>query len=317
MSVVPHVPVGTKSARRARSAIVRRERNWGLIFLAPWIVGFVLFYAGPMIASLIFSFTAFDLVQPEKTRFVGFDNWSRMLTDPVVRRALLVTLRFVIIAVPLQLGLALLFAVLLNSRYLFGSRFFRTLFFMPMMVPFVASTLIWMTVFNTQTGWINMMLQAIGLPGPDWKNDSRWVLPLLAIIGTWGVGNAMLILLAGLQGVPTELYEAARVDGAGPVYSFFRITIPLISPVLFYNLVLGVIGAFQYFLQAYVIYNSNSGPNDAALFYMFYLYKQAFVYFNMGYASTLAWGMFIVALLVTLGLFRAAQRWVYYAGGEA
>jgi multiple sugar transport system permease protein len=303
-------------ARRRPSAIVRRERNWGLLFLAPWIVGFLLFIAGPMIASLIFSFTDLVLVRPEETKFVGLANWARMLSDPMVLKSLGVTGRYLLISVPIALALPLLMAVLLNSRYLFGRPIFRALFYLPVMIPAVAGTLIWNGVLNTQSGWINLFIERIGLAPPDWLNDPRWVVPALTLIGTWGVGNTMVIMLAGLQTVPTELYDAAKVDGAGPVYSFFNITIPMISPVIFYNLVLAVIGAFQYFLTAYVLYNGLAGPGDSALFYMYNLYREAFVYYNMGYASALAWGLFLVAVAVTVGLFASARRWVYYAGGE-
>lgn len=302
--------------RRRVSKLAKRERNWGLIFLAPWIIGFCLFYAGPMVASLIFSFTNYDLLSAEGIKFIGLDNWKRMFTDPLVRQSMLVTSRFLLISVPVLLALPLGFALLLNSQSLLGKRLFRTLFYMPMVVPFVASTMIWMGVLNSQSGWLNTILESVGIPGPDWLNDSRWVVPALTLIGTWGIGNTMMILLAGLQNVPTELYEAARVDGAGPAYRFFKITLPLISPVIFYNLVLAIIGAFQYFLQAYVLYNNQAGPDQAALFYMMNLYREGWSYYKMGYASTLAWGMFIVALLVTLVLFGSARRWVYYAGGE-
>lgn len=304
------------TSRRKSSRIAARERNWGLLFLAPWILGFLIFFLGPMVASLVFSFTDYQLLK-DQTNFVGLDNWVRMFTDPLVRQSFVVTGRFLLISVPLTMASALLAAVLLNSKLLKGKALFRTLFYLPIMIPGVAGTLIWVGVLNTQTGWINMFLGWLGLGGPDWLNDSRWVIPALSLIGLWGIGNTMVIMLAGLQGVPTELYEAAKVDGAGPIYSFFNITIPMISPVLFYNLVLSVIGGFQYFLTAFVIYNNNAGPDNAALFYMLNLYKEAFAYYNMGYASTLAWAMFLVALLVTIGLFATARRWVYYAGGEA
>ena len=311
------IPQSQATVRRRSTVIARRERNWGLLFLAPWIVGFLVFFAGPMIASLVFSFTNLVLVRPEATHFVGFDNWARMFGDPLVRKSLLVTGRFLLISVPISLTLPLLLAVLLNSAYLAGKTIFRTLFYLPMMIPAVAGTLIWNGVLNTQSGWVNLFLDRVGLTPPDWLNNPIWVVPALTLIGTWGVGNTMVIMLAGLQNVPTELYEAARVDGAGPVYSFFRITIPMISPVIFYNLVLAVIGTFQYFLTAYVLYNGLAGPGDSALFYMYNLYREAFVYYNMGYASALAWGLFLVALTVTIGLFATARRWVYYAGGEA
>jgi multiple sugar transport system permease protein len=305
------------AARRRRSALARRERNWGLLFLAPWIAGFLLFVAGPMIASLIFSFTDLVLVRPDETHFVGLDNWARMFGDPLVRKSLFVTGRFLLISVPIAMALPLLLAVLLNSAYLWGKPVFRALFYLPVMIPTVAGTLIWNGVLNTQSGWVNLFIERVGLAPPDWLNNPIWVIPALTLIGTWGVGNTMVIMLAGLQNVPTELYEAARVDGAGPVYSFFKITIPMLSPVIFYNLVLAVIGTFQYFLTAYVLYNGLAGPGDSALFYMYNLYREAFVYYNMGYASALAWGLFLVALAVTIGLFATARRWVYYAGGEA
>lgn len=309
--------IAARTTRRKTSRIASRERNWGLIFLAPWILGFLLFFLGPMIASLIFSFTDYQLLSTAPMRFVGLNNWKRLFTDPLVSQSFVVTGRFLLISVPLTLATALLAAVVLNSKLLKAKAFFRTLFYMPIMIPGVAATLIWSGVLNTQTGWINLAIRAVGLTPPDWLNDSRWVVPALSMIALWGIGNTMLIMLAGLQSVPTELYEAAKVDGAGPVYSFFNITVPMISPVLFYNLVLAVIGGFQYFLTAFVIYNNNDGPDHAALFYMLNLYKEAFAYYNMGYASTLAWAMFIVALAVTLGLFASARRWVYYAAGEA
>ncbi|HEU4323991.1 MAG TPA: sugar ABC transporter permease [Roseiflexaceae bacterium] len=307
-------PLAAQSRKTSR--IAARERNWGLLFLGPWILGFLLFFLGPMVASLVFSFTNYQLLSDE-IKFVGLDNWVRLFNDPLVQQSFVVTGRFLLISVPLTMGSALLAAVLLNSKLLKGKALFRTLFYLPVMIPGVAATLIWAGVLNTQTGWINLFLNWLGVGGPDWLNDSRWVIPALSLISLWGLGNTMVIMLAGLQGVPTELYEAAKVDGAGPVYSFFNITIPMISPVLFYNLVLSVIGGFQYFLTAFVIYNNNSGPDNAALFYMLNLFKEAFAYYNMGYASTLAWAMFLVALVVTLGLFATARRWVYYAGGEA
>ncbi len=319
MATVSQTSLTSTGRRRKPSPIVRRERNWGLIFLAPWIVGFLLFFAVPMVASLFFSFTNFNLLKPEEVRFIGVENWVRMFNDPNVRQSLMVTLRFLLISVPLALILPLLLAVLLNSKYLLGKRVFRTLFYMPIMVPLVAGTMIWQGVLNTQSGWVNRILDIWGIRGPDWLNSASMVIPTLTLIGIWGVGNTMVIMLAGLQNVPTDLYEAARVDGAGPIYSFFKITLPMISPVIFYNLVLAVIGGFQEFLRALILYGqtNGAGPENGALFYMVNLYREAFVYFQMGYASALAWGMFLVALVVTIGLFASARHWVYYAGGEA
>jgi ABC-type sugar transport system permease subunit len=305
---------------RRTLSFARRETLLALAFLSPWLIGLVVFTALPIIASLALSFTNFNILHPDDIRYIGLDNYSRMWNEIVnngaVGQSLGVTGRFALMSVPLGIGLALGLAMLLNQRLVAGKHFFRTLFFMPVLIPLVASTIVWQGFLNGSTGWLAQILRSFGLPAPNWFTDPAWALPGLVILGTWGIGNMMLIFLAGLQGVPTELYDAAKVDGAGPVYSFFNITIPMISPVIFYNLVLTMIGAFQYFLTAYVLYNGQSGPDNSALFYMMNLYKEAFVYYNMGYASTLAWGMFIVALGVTIGLFASARSWVYYAGGD-
>ncbi len=298
------------------TSLARRESTWGLLFLAPWIIGFLLFFAGPMLYSLGASFTDLVLVRPNAVKFVGLDNWTRLFGDPLVLKSLLVTANFLLIAVPISLGLPLLMAVLLNSEHLVAKPLYRALFFMPVLIPGVATAAIWKGVLNAQTGWINMALRSMGIPAPDWLGQAQFVIPALSLIATWSVGNAMVIMLAGLQNVPTELYDAAKVDGANAWYRFWRISIPMISPVLFYNLVLATIAAFQYFLTAFVLYQNTAGPDNAALFYMMNLYREAFVYYNMGYASALAWGLFIVGLLVTIGLFASAKRWVYYAGGD-
>jgi ABC-type sugar transport system permease subunit len=299
------------------TSLARRESTWGLLFLAPWIVGFLLFFAGPMLASLVASFTDLVLVRPGATRFIGLANWSRLIGDPLVIKSLLVTGNFLLIAMPIALALPLLMAVLLNSSHLIVKPLFRALFFLPVLIPGVAAAVIWQGVLNVHTGWVDLSLSALGIPAPDWLNDPQWVIPALSLISTWSVGNTMIIMLAGLQNVPTELYDAAKVDGANAFYRFFKITIPMISPVIFYNLVLAAIAAFQYFLTAYVIFQNTAGPNNSALFYMMNLYKEAFVYYNMGYASALAWGLFIVGLAITIGLFASAKRWVYYAGGDS
>jgi multiple sugar transport system permease protein len=300
-----------------RTSLAQRESMWGLLFLSPWILGFALFFAGPMLASLGASFTDLVLVHPEQTHFIGLANWSRLVGDPLVAKSLVVTGTFLVIAVPIALALPLLMAVLLNSEHLVAKPLFRALFFLPVLIPGVAAAAIWQGVLNPHGGWVDLALGALGLQVPDWLNDPQWVIPALALISTWTVGNAMIIMLAGLQGVPSELYDAAKVDGANAVYRFLRITIPMISPVIFYNLVLATIAAFQYFLTAYVLFQNTAGPDNSALFYMMNLYKEAFVYYHMGYASALAWGLFIVGLAVTIGLFASARRWVYYAGGDS
>lgn len=311
--------VHTPAARSkpGRSPLRRHEIRWGLTFIAPWLLGFSLFFAAPMALSFSYAFTDYNLLAPGPPSFIGLANWRQMLVDPAVRQSLGVTIRFLVLAVPVGMALPLLFALLVNSRYLRGRRVFRTLFYLPTMVPLVAGAMIWRGVLNQQSGWVNRLLEWFGVPapGPAWLSDSALAIPTLTLVGIWGVGGAMLVMLAGLQNIPGELYDAARVDGAGPLRSFAAITLPLLSPVLFYQLVLTTIGALQEFLRALIIYSESTGagPENAALFYMVNLYREAFVYFKMGYASALAWGLFLVALLITVALFASASRWVYYA----
>lgn len=293
-----------------------REAFWGLIFIGPWILGIVLFTGGPLIASLVLSLTDFNLVNPEAVRFVGLDNYARMAADPLVLQGLVVTFRFAIIAIPVTMIASLGVALLVNSPRLFGKNIFRTLFYMPIQIPLVASTLVWIGFLNTETGWLNGILRAIGLTGPDWINSETWVYPALTLIGLWGIGNFMLINLAGLQSVPTALYEAARIDGAGPWAMFRRITIPLMSPILLYNLVICLITTFQYFTQAYVLTNGRGDPNNATLFINLDLFHEAFRDNKMGYASAIGWLLFVIVLVLTLGLFAFARKRVYYAGGD-
>jgi multiple sugar transport system permease protein len=295
----------------------RREAAWGLVFVGPWIVGFLLFTVGPLIASFIFSLTDFNLVRPEAVRYVGADNYVRLASDPLVIQGLVATAKFALLAIPATMIGSLAVAVLVNSPRLFGRSVFRTLFYMPIQIPLVASTLVWVGFLNTETGWLNGLLSLVGIAGPDWLNSATWVYAALTLIGLWGIGNFMLISLAGLQSVPTELYEAARIDGAGPWGMFRRITIPLISPILLYNLVISLITTFQYFTQAYVLTNGRGDPNNATLFINLDLFREAFVNNHMGYASAIGWLLFTIVLILTVVLFAFARRRVYYAGGEA
>ncbi len=298
------------------SGVMRRESTTGLLFVAPFIVGFVLFSAIPMIASFVLSLTDFDPREPDEIRFIGLANYLRMLEDPAILQSLYVTVRFAIMVVPLTLAASLGVAMLVNSRLLAGRNVFRTLFYLPMQIPIVASTLVWMGVLHATTGWLNLSLRAVGIEGPAWLQDPTWVGPALALMGLWGIGNMMLIFLAGLQGVPSELYDAARVDGAGPWASFRHVTLPQISPVIFYNLVISLIAAFQYFTQAYVVSNGRGDPDGATLFYNLQLYRQAFPFFNMGYASAMAWVLVVIVLAITVLLFRTSGRWVFEGGGR-
>ena len=306
-----------QAKKQKRGSLDRREIRWGLIFLSPWIIGFLAFTLLPMVASLLFSFTNYNPINAQATRWVGIANYQRLFHDPQVLHATLVTLRFALISVPFSIILPLAAAVLVNSEYLLGKNVFRTLIYMPYMIPVVVGVMVWGGILNSDSGWLNVFIKwLLGVQGPRWFQDENWVLPALTIMGFWGIGNTMLIMLAGLQNVPSELYEAAKVDGAGPVRSFFNITVPMISPVIFYNLVLAFIGAFQYFTQAYIISNGRGDPNGATMFFNLYLYKTAFSFLDMGYGCTLAWVMFVVVLILTVILFVTSNRWVYYAGGN-
>ena len=293
-----------------------REAAWGFVFIGPWLAGLILFTAGPMIVSFAMSLTDFNLVNPERIRFIGLDNYVRMAGDPSVHDSLVATFKFALISIPLTMLASLAFAVLLNHPRLAAKGPLRALVYMPIMIPLVASTLVWIGFLNTETGWMNAILGALGLPEPDWINSETWIYPALSIIGLWAIGNFMLINIAGLQSVPTELYDAAKIDGAGPWASFRRITIPLMSPVLFYNLVICLIGTFQYFTQAYTLTNGRGDPNNATLFINLVLFREAFVFNHMGYGAAIAWLLFAIVLALTLALFVFARKRVYYAGGD-
>lgn len=305
-----------KQKRQPMTPLMRREVSWGLLFMSPWIIGFIIFTAIPMVASLVFSVTNYNPIHPDQIKFVGLANYAYLIHDPDVLQSIVVTLRFATISLPLSIILPLGVALLVNSEYLFAKNIFRTLFYMPYMIPVVAGVMVWGGILNSESGWLNRAIKwLLGMDGPRWFQDETWVIPALVIMGFWGIGNSMMTFLAGLQNVPTELYEAAKVDGAGPARSFFNVTVPMISPVIFYNLTLALIGSFQYFAQAFLISNGRGDPNKATLFYNLYLYKQAFGYLDMGYGATLAWVLFAIVLVITIALFYTQNRWVYYAGG--
>jgi ABC-type sugar transport system permease subunit len=308
----------TPRPRRSRWTLrpSTREAIWGYVFLGPWLIGLALFTAGPIIASLVMSLTNFDLLHADQTRFIGIDNYVRLTKDPLVAQALIATLKFAIITIPLTMVASLAFALLLNHPHLAFKGPLRTLVYLPIMIPLVASTLVWTGFLNPETGWLNQFLGGIGLPAPDWINSETWIYPALSLMGLWAIGNFMIINIAGLQSVPTELYEAARMDGAGWWTSLRRITIPLMSPVLLYNLVIVMIATFQYFTQAYTLTNGRGDPNNATLFINLELFREAFVFSKMGYGAAIAWLLFAIVLMLTAALFWFARRRVYYAGGD-
>ena len=300
--------------------LARTEARWGYAFIGLWLVGFLVFYLIPMIASLIFSLFEFQLNQPEAARFVGLANWRRLLfDDPLVWQSLWVTFKFALISLPIGMVSAFFLAVLLNSKQLVAAPLFRTLFYAPVMVPAVAGILIWAGVLNPTTGWINRFIEwltgfdAASPNGIRWLDDPLLVYVAYTLIGLWSIGNAILYNLASLQGVPTAYYEAARIDGASWWRQLWSITFPMISPVIFYNLVLSVIALLQYFNTPYVLNGGSGFPQGSTYFYMIHFFKQSFGFLNMGYGSTIAWFMFLIALAITLLLFGTARRWVFYA----
>ena len=298
------------------SGLSRRETQWGLMFISPWIIGLLAFYLIPMGASLVFSFTNFQLGSDEELRFVGFANYAQLFRDPQIRQSLGITIRFMLFALPIGIIWPVILAAVLNAKSLWLKQLLRTLYYLPYIVPVVSVAYIWRGFLNTQTGWLNRFLELLSIPGPEWLNSTTWIYPALILVGLWGVGDALIRTLAGLQNVPKEFYEAARVDGAGWFRTFWGITIPMVSPMIFYNTLLLVIGLFQYFTLAWILGGPNSNPDESTLFYNVYLYKQAFVYSNMGYGSTLAWVLFILALTVTIIMFGTQKYWVYYAAEE-
>ncbi len=301
---------------QGRGAQERFNAKWGLIFLSPWIFGFLVFTLIPIIATLVFSFTNYSAVTPDLTQWVGLKNYSDMIADKDVSNSFMVTIKYAVLALPLSLVFGLFLAALVDSKFLMAKNFFRTIYYLPAMIPVIAAGIIMAGIMNTNTGFINLGLESIGIPGPDWLNSTLWIYPALVLIGLWGLGNLMITLLAGMQGVTRELYESAEIDGANGWQQYLYITLPLISPVIFYNLTIMLIGAFKYFDLAYVLKNGTGGPAGATNFYNLYLYKNAFQYNLMGYGSAMAWVLFIIVLALTILLFGTSGRWVFYSGGK-
>ena len=295
----------------------KRELRWGMFFISPWLIGFLLFTFFPIMATLVFTFLDLRITDGlmNPLNFVGLQNYKTMLADPTTWGSLWITIKFGLMALPIGIFLPLGLALLMNNAALKGQNFFRSMFYMPYIIPFVAAIFLWGGMLNPETGWVNRVLEWMGVQNPPgWANDTFWVYPTYIIMGIWGIGNAMLIMLAGLQGVPTELYDAAKVDGAGSWATFWNVTFPMISPVIFYNLVLSIVGLFQFFLVPLVVNSGTGRPGGATLFYNVVLYKTFFTYQNMSYGATLAWLLFVVILAVTMFLFATANKWVYYAG---
>jgi len=289
----------------------KRESILGYLYISPWIIGFLIFTAGPMMASIYFSFCDYQLLIPPK--WVGISNYIRIFfDDQLFLKSLWNTFYYTVGSITLGVLGSLFLAVLLNQRVR-GETIFRSMFYLPTLTPAVAMAILWGWLFNTEFGLINRTLSKIGIRGPAWLYSTEWVIPAFIIMSLWGIGGSrMIILLAGLQGIPQELYDAAEVDGVNWWTRLRYITLPLLSPSIFFVIVTGIIGSFQIFTASYIM--TGGGPANASLFYVLYLYRNAFEYFKMGYASALAWILFIIIITLTLFQFKLAGKWVYYGG---
>jgi multiple sugar transport system permease protein len=310
LSTVHRVKAKSPEEKRLRAKEAGRDNKAGYLFLLPWLIGLVLIIGGPMLASLYLSFTNYSLIQgPE---WVGLDNYIRMLNDPRLHKALAVTFTYVFVSVPLQLIAALAVAMLLNEG-MKGLPFYRSVFYLPSMLgSSVAIAVLWRQMFEVD-GLVNQVLRKFGIPATtSWIGDPQYALSTIILLHVWTFGSPMVIFLAGLRQIPGMYYEAASVDGASRWAQFRKITLPLLSPIIFFNLVLQIINAFQAFTQAFVVSNGTGGPADSTLFYTLYLYQRGFVQFQMGYASAMAWLLVVIIAAFTAINFYFSKRWVFY-----
>lgn len=304
----------TGSRRSVRSASSRREARNFWIYISPWVVGFSVFILGPMLYSLYLSFTDSKLGQ--LGGFIGTANYVEVFGDDLFYTAVRNTAYYAIVSAPLQLILAFFLASLLNKR-IRGIGVFRTLFYLPAVIAGISTVLLWSWIFNSNYGLVNYILSLFGIHGPNWLSDEKYAIPAIIIMSLHGVGGAMLIFLAALQGVPISLYESAQLDGAGAVQRLFRITLPMISPTIFFNLILGIIGSLQVFTQPYIFsqLNQNVGRNRGMYVYVQYLFDVGFRYYRAGYGSAIAWILFAFTLLISLIIMKSSTSWVYYSDG--
>ncbi|MCK5737582.1 sugar ABC transporter permease [bacterium] len=289
----------------------KKEERQFYMFISPWLLGFLVFTAGPMLFAIYLSFTRWDVIGTP--HWIGLANFKELFfDDPKFWISLKVTAIYSVIAVPLHLSSSLLVAILLNQK-IKAMGTFRTIFYLPTVLPVVATSMLWMNLL-LEDGLINRVLGIIGIPSISWLTNESTALGALIFMSLWGFGASMIIFLAGLQGIPKTLYEAARIDGAGTWARFLNVTLPMLSPIIFFNFVMGVIRTFQVFTQGFIM--TNGGPNYATLFYVLYLYQNAFEYLRMGYAAAMAWVLFFILLTLTLFILKSSSAWVYYEGGK-
>ena len=302
--------------KRQKQKYDARETRAAFAFLAPWIIGFLVFTFGPMIWSLVLSFTNYDLV--DKPKNVGLKNYQRMFDDPRVHTALANTFFYAVLFVPLAIAVALALAMMLN-RLTAGTGFFRTVFYLPVMTPAVAVAVLFSLLLNGNYGLLNKALAVVGISGPQWLTDPNWIKPSIVLMSLWGLGSAVVIFLAALKNVPADLYEAAAIDGASKWRSFLSITVPMISPAIFFQVIILTITSLQMFDKVYVLFGnpgSATYAGNASLFYAMYLFQQAFQSLRMGYASALAWLLFVIIMAITVVQVKVGNKFVYYEGGR-
>lgn len=314
MTINPSLERPFSGHRPGLSPMRRREALEGLLYLSPWIIGFLVFVAGPLLASFYLSFTKYNVLRP--AQFVGLQNYIYAFAkDELLLPSLVRSLYFAVLLVPLGMAGSLILALLLNQKVMFTT-VWRTMYFLPTLTPLVAAALLWRWMLNPDVGLVNFLLAQIGIKGPGWLSSIEWAVPALVLMGLWASvgGSRMIILLAGLQDVPKELLESAEIDGAGAWDKFWKVTFPLITPTVFFNLVLGIIFALRTFETAFI--TTNGGPARATWFISLHIYQNAFVSFDMGYASALSWIFLIILFLLTFIQFKLSGQWVFYSGGR-
>lgn len=287
--------------------MLRKEHIAGYLFAAPWLLGMLFFTAYPILASITYSFMDYSILEPPK--WAGFANYTTLFKDQLFWTSLYNTLYFVIISVPLTIIIGLLISLMLNKD-IKGIAIYRTLYYIPSIVPVVAGSILWAWIFNPNFGILTNVVNFFGITAPGWLSDPAWAKFSLILMALWGAGGGMIIYLAGLKNIPKAYYEAAELDGANARQRFINVTLPMISPTLFFQLIIGMIGSFQVFTQAFIM--TNGGPNDSTMFYVYYLYNNAFRFWKMGYSSAMAWILFVIIMILTWISFRVAKYWVQY-----
>ncbi|AMQ06212.1 carbohydrate ABC transporter permease [Sporosarcina psychrophila] len=298
-----------KTHKKKNRKLLKGSTTAGLLFASPWLIGLILFYAYPLIASIYFSFTDYSILQPGK--FIGLNNYKELFNDQLFWKSIYNTIYFAVYFVPLSIIFGVALAMALNMKVK-GMGIYRTIFFLPTLVPHVALAVLWMWLLNPGFGLVNDILGAVGISGPSWLGSVTWSKPSLILMSLWGIGQPVIIYLAGLSDIPEDFYEAAEVDGANWFQKTFHITLPLLTPVIFFNLVMGVIAAFQQFTLPYTLTQGQGTPANSLTFYVMYLYDNAFKYFKMGYASAMAWILFLIIMILTAIIFASSKRWVHY-----